>query len=318
MARTKSSKKSSVVPPTSSRSSTRKRTQSSSIRSTQRSSKKTKSASASSRTPDLRSKSPSLAQEETSTLGNIIDLEEPLDNQENLEIAAEDGAEDSDTEEDIAEEGVAEEGVVEEGVVEEGIAEESNAEEGNAEEGDAEEDSIIEEEPPMKFMSTLRAVSGKEHLPGVQSREYEQWELRMSLLERWREGDLLPGEFRVVRFEAVGSYDRCRASEERPQALRRSSDLYSILDVLKSWHQRWPRKQLSLPVTLYLEEKKEEIVTTRGQQTIRPGRRTVTQAQLVTLPEVLQAEASSGNAMPAIADRWTCHNLSCRNKGKTC
>ena len=71
-------------------------------------------------------------------------------------------------------------------------------------------------------------------------------------------------------------------------------------------------------MTLYLEEKKEEIVTTRGQQTIRPGRRTVTQAQLVTLPEVLQAEASSGNAMPAIADRWTCHNLSCRNKGKTC
>ena len=212
MARTKSSKKSSVVPPTSSRSSTRKRTQSSSIRSTQRSSKKTKSASASSRTPDLRSKSPSLAQEETSTLGNIIDLEEPLDNQENLEIAAEDGAEDSDTEEDIAEEGVAEEGVVEEGVVEEGIAEE-----GNAEEGDAEEDSIIEEEPPMKFMSTWRAVSGKEHLPGVQSREYEQWELRMSLLERWRDellGDLLPREFRVVRFEAVGSYDRCRASEE--------------------------------------------------------------------------------------------------------
>jgi hypothetical protein len=236
----------------------------------------------------LRSKSPSPAQEETFTQGNIIDLEEPLDNQEDFEIAAEDGAEDSDAEEDIAEERI-------------------------AEEGDAEEESIIEEEPPMKFMSTWRAVAGKEHLPGVQSREYEQWGLRMSLLERWKDellGDLLPREFRVVRFEAVASYDRCKASDERPQALRQGSDLYSIIDVLKSWHQRWLRKPLSLRATLYLEKKKEEIVTTRGQQAIRPGRRTVTQAQLVTLPEVLQAEASSGNAMPAIADRWTCHNLS--------
>ena len=309
IARTKSSKKSSEVPPTSGRSSARKRAQSSSVRSSQRSSKKTKSASASSGTPDLRPESPPSVQEETSTPRNIIDLEEP---QEDLEIAAEDGAEDIDAEDIDAEDGN----------TEEGNAEEGNTEEGNAEEDNAEEESIIEEEPPMKFMSTWRAVAGKEHLPGVQSREYEQWELRMSLLERWRDellGDLRPKEFRVVRFEAVASYDRCKASDERPQTLRRSSDLYTVIDVLKSWHQRWPRKQLSLRVTLYLEEKKkEEVVTTQGQQATRPGRRIATQAQLVALPEILQAEASSGNTMPAIADRWTCHNLSCRNKGKTC
>jgi hypothetical protein len=48
------------------------------------------------------------------------------------------------------------------------------------------------------------------------------------------------------------------------------------------------------------------------------GRRTATQTQLTNLPDVLAAEEASGNRIPAIADRWPCINIHCRNKGKTC
>jgi hypothetical protein len=53
-------------------------------------------------------------------------------------------------------------------------------------------------------------------------------------------------------------------------------------------------------------------------QTQTQPRRTATQVQLSSLPQVLEAEERAGNQMPGIADHWACMNIRCRNKGKTC
>jgi hypothetical protein len=58
--------------------------------------------------------------------------------------------------------------------------------------------------------------------------------------------------------------------------------------------------------------------TPQLQSTQARARRTATQAQLSSLPQVLEAEERAGNQMPAIADRWACMNSRCRNKGKVC
>ena len=52
----------------------------------------------------------------------------------------------------------------------------------------AEEEAI--QQVPMKFMSTWRAVAGKEFLPGVESAVFEEHEIYMLCLETWKE-DLL-------------------------------------------------------------------------------------------------------------------------------
>ena len=71
----------------------------------------------------------------------------------------------------------------------------------------------------------------------------------------------------------------------------------------------WPLKSLRLDFTLSLVEEKETIsvisVLASSQQVGDKlgGRRTVTQAQLNTLPELLAAEEDTGNYVPKIADR---------------
>jgi len=148
------------------------------------------------------------------------------------------------------------------------------------------EDDIVEttrkmakvEGAPMKFIATWRAVAGKERLPGVQSREYEEKDIYILLLEQWKDellASLRPREFWVVRFEAVASYERCKVADERPQELRQSADLSSVLAVLKSWYKRWLKRQLSLRITLYLQE--EKVVPIQSQQAPKSGYCSVTQ-----------------------------------------
>jgi len=87
------------------------------------------------------------------------------------------------------------------------------------------------------------------------------------------------------------------------------------MNILQSWHQKWPKKSLSVRIILYLTEKKEEV---SSQPVTQQGRRTATQQQLAALPNILSTEQAAGNTMPAIADKWSCSNRSCRNYGFTC
>jgi hypothetical protein len=184
-----------------------------------------------------------------------------------------------------------------------------------------EDDDAGEEEPkrkdasPLKFRTTWRAICGKEHLPGVRSGGYTKDTLHIFDIEQWKQevlSDLQPRIFRVVSLVATASYERCRQADEFPQELRSTLDLDAVLGCLEEWHKQGSRRALALKVTLQLEEEK------LTEPTQAQGRRTATQQQLNSLPQVLEAEERSGNHMPAIADHWACINTRCRNKGKTC
>jgi hypothetical protein len=136
---------------------------------------------------------------------------------------------------------------------------------------------------------------------------------------------LLLQRFRVVKLKAVCSYKRCKQLDECLQDITTRSDVYAVLEVLKAWHKQWPKKSLSVRITLYLEEQKECDVSRTATAIIQSqlgasrssGQRTAIQVQLVVLLGVLQSEQLAGNLMPAIADQWPCTSSSCPNKGKT-
>jgi hypothetical protein len=91
------------------------------------------------------------------------------------------------------------------------------------------------------------------------------------------------------------------------------------------WHEKWPKKSLSVRIFLHLTEKKDapnfesDLPTTLPvTQPVQQGRRTATQQQLNSLPSVLSTEKATGNMVPEIVDKWSCTNRSCRNFGYTC
>jgi hypothetical protein len=61
------------------------------------------------------------------------------------------------------------------------------------------------------------------------------------------------------------------------------------MNILQAWHQKWPKKWLSVHIILYLTEKKEEVSSQPATQ-YQQGRRTATQQQLAALPNVLSIE----------------------------
>ena len=194
-------------------------------------------------------------------------------------------------------------------------------------EDDAAEEEKQQEAGPFNFRSTWRALCGKEHLPGIRSGCYTKETLYMFQIEQWRSevlSNLQPRTFRVVSLVATASYEKCRQADEFPQELRSVLDLHAVLECLEEWHKKWPQRALTLKVTLQLEEEKLIESTpalpqrAQSQSTQAQGRRTATTQQLNSLPQMLEAEERSGNHMPAIADRWACMNARCRNKGKTC
>jgi hypothetical protein len=184
---------------------------------------------------------------------------------------------------------------------------------------DIEEDNIEEEEEQLTFTSTWRATVGKEPLPGARTRIYKDGEITMNDLFSWEievMGQSSPRRFEASasKFEAIASYERARASDECPQYIQGDSDLAEVMNILQAWHQKWPKKSLSVRIILYLTEKKEEV---SSQPVTQQGRRTATQQQLAALPNILSTEQAAGNTMPAIADKWSCSNRSCRNYGFT-
>jgi hypothetical protein len=196
---------------------------------------------------------------------------------------------------------------------------EEDEELGNNEDIDEEEQLEL-----LKFMSTWRAVAGKESLPGVRTNIYEVGDIAMSHLTAW-ELDVLtqlhPRRFDTVKFEAVASYEKCRAADECPQQIKGDSDLDLVMKVLQMWHTKWPSKALVVKITLYLVKRKEEeqVSLSNGQQPSQTGsRRTTTQQQRASLPHVISTEQAASNEMPSIADKWSCSNRSCWNYGYTC
>ena len=194
-------------------------------------------------------------------------------------------------------------------------------EEEDIEEEDIEEEDIEEEETRLSFTSTWRAISGKETLFGSRSNIYTDGDITMLDLLSWKAEVLRqarPRQFdtTATKFEAIASYERGRASDECPQQIRTDSDLTQVMNVLKMWHRKWPKKSLSVRIILHLIEKQDEVPTS-SQQVVQ-GRRTTTQQQLATLPHVLSTEQTTGNNMPSIADKWSCSNRSCPNFGFTC
>ena len=171
------------------------------------------------------------------------------------------------------------------------------------------------EEEPIEFMSSWRAIASKEQLPGVKSAVLQEGSLSLYSIETWKREmitRLLPRRFKVVKLKAVCSYERCKQLDECPQDITTYSNVYAVLEVLKAWHKQWPKKSLSVRITLYLEEQKEcDVSGTATATTVTQsqsaanrlsGQRTATQVQLAALPGVLQSEQLAGNLMPAIAD----------------
>ena len=180
--------------------------------------------------------------------------------------------------------------------------------------------------PPARFISVWKAVAGdvRESLPGKKSAVFDTQNIYYFELDEWQNQIvllLLPRKFKITRLQAVASYEKARQADCCPQDIWSSEDLDQALAIIEEWHKRWPSKSLSLNFTLYLVEEKEpetQAPTVTLSQHRPAGRRTATQAQLTNLPDVLAAEEASGNRIPAIAYRWPCMNIHCRNKGKTC
>jgi len=206
-------------------------------------------------------------------------------------------------------------------------ADEEEQQEEEVVEDDAAEEEKQQEAGPFNFRTTWRALCGKEHLPGIRSGCYTKDTLFMYDIEQWKSevlSNLRPKTFRVVSLVATASHEKCRQADEFPQELRSILDLDVVVECLEEWHKKWPQRALTLKVTLQLEEEKliasTPALTQRAQpqSTQAQGRRTATTQQLNSLPQMLEAEERTGNHMPAIADRWACMNVRCRNKGKTC
>ena len=102
---------------------------------------------------------------------------------------------------------------------------------------------------------------------------------------------------------ATASHEKCRQADEFPQELSSSLDLDTVLNCLEEWHKQWPQRTLTLRVTLQLEEEKlAPAILAAPQSTQAQARCTATQAQLSSLPQVLEAEERAGNQMLGIAD----------------
>ena len=102
-------------------------------------------------------------------------------------------------------------------------------------------------------------MSGKETLPRIKSSFFDETTFNLYSIKDWQEKllvDLSPRIFQVISLQAVASYERCKSTDEIPQELKVPGDLYSIFEVLKEWHKRWPERALSVRVTLSLEEEK--------------------------------------------------------------
>jgi hypothetical protein len=113
----------------------------------------------------------------------------------------------------------------------------------------------------LRFMSTWRAVAGKESLPSVRTNIYKAGDIAMSDLTAWELDvltQLLPRRFDTVKFEAVASYEKYRATDKCPQQIQGDLDLNLVMKVLQMWHTKWPSKALVVKIMLYLVERKEE------------------------------------------------------------
>jgi hypothetical protein len=188
------------------------------------------------------------------------------------------------------------------------VEEDEEEEDKEAEENKDEEEDTQLPPPPVCFTSVWKAVaaSRREALPGTKSAVYNVNDLFLFQLEAWRDQilvDLLPQKFEISQLQAIASYKKARQADYCPQEIRTRNNLHQALDFIKEWHQHWPSRSLSLNFTLYLVEEKEAETPSQQSSNRQGGRKTATQAQLTTLPDILAAEEASGNRIPAIADR---------------
>jgi len=207
---------------------------------------------------------------------------------------------------------------------------EDEDEEEEEEEQEQEQDDTNEQLPlaPVRFMSVWKAVNGKETLPGTQSAVLTEYTVYFSAIKAWRDKvllDLLPRKFKIQQLEAIASYEKARACDICQQQIVKLEDLWQAIEIVKEWHERWPLRSLRIDFTLSLIEEKEAVLETPALSTFSQragdrigGRRTATQTQLSTLPELLAIEEDAGNLIHKIADKWSCANKHCSNYPKTC
>jgi hypothetical protein len=118
---------------------------------------------------------------------------------------------------------------------------------------DVEEQQEEVEEDIMKYLSVWKAgVNGKENLTS-QSAIYTDNELYMYMIRHWQDEAIekaQPRQLKVVKLEAVASFERCRAVDECPFDLQNQHDIVRIYEMLRMWHKQ--NKRVSVQVTLYL------------------------------------------------------------------
>jgi hypothetical protein len=127
-------------------------------------------------------------------------------------------------------------------------------------------DNIEEEEQHLSFTSTWCAMAGKEQFPGARSIVYIDGDIEMSDLLAWKAEVLLqahPRQFDIAKFEAIVSYERCRASDECPQQIQTDSDLTQVMGILRMWFNKWPKRSFTIRTILRVTEKKEALISNR-------------------------------------------------------
>ena len=138
---------------------------------------------------------------------------------------------------------------------------------------DDDDDIDEDEEGSFTFTSTWRAMTGKESLPGARSSIYAPGGITVDDLFSWKLDiltQLHPRQFEssAAKIEAIASYERARAADECPQHIETDSDLDQVMNVLQMWHEKWPKKSLSIRIFLYLTEKKDAPIFESNQSTV--------------------------------------------------
>lgn len=190
---------------------------------------------------------------------------------------------------------------------------------------DEDEDQTPPPPAPVEFMSRWKAVAGKETLTGAQSQKLSTETIFYHSIEAWRDSIIrrcLPRKFTVNRLEAAVSYEKQSKADIFLHEINERTDLYKACELIYNLRQQHPTKPLSLDLTLYLTEERPIQETPAPSlapaSQLRSGRRTATQIQEANLPNILAVEEASGNRIPAVASKWSCVNVHCRNKAGIC
>ncbi|KAI9760226.1 MAG: hypothetical protein M1840_002588 [Geoglossum simile] len=132
--------------------------------------------------------------------------------------------------------------------------EEEYEEEDEEEEGEEKEEEEKEEDA-LRYTSVWKAMVNTKETLCSKSGIYTESDLSIYSIRVWQREVLehaRPRQLEIVKFEAITSYERCRALDECPFELQYQDDFQDALEMLKIWYMQ--HKRVSLRIMLFLKE----------------------------------------------------------------